>query len=567
MSIFGELKIFRKVDFIQPGMLIKTLTITQFFKPVKHNYLIVILVWVILTIININKAFHIDDTFHLTAAEYIKTNPLKPMSGLINWIDVPTPLYTHNQPPLFFYFIALFSGLFGNSEISLHLLESIFTFFALYYFYKTASILALKNIRTLLIVFAFCPALIINQNVMTDVPILALIMGSTYFIFKAKFQKKLFNYSISSLLIGLGLLIKYSVLPLLIVILIIIIIRKEYKFLIVLFIPILLLSLWSYWNYLEYGGIHILDRPKGSLHSYQFFTFMACLGSISAFSISFIYGTLPFKITERIIYLVLSLFITSILLFSFGAIPEQRYAIYLNYLFIVNGLIISILLVFKLAVDFKSMGFSNLLISDDFIIFIYLISMSMFMILFAPFIATRHILLIIPYVILLGNKFLITSNKNIMRLTVSTVVILGLLLGVSDWVYADYYRKMAAAINLPKDRNIWTVGHWGWQWYSQKNGMLQYDMNQSKVRDGDYLVYPGNISNQNLGSDISYLIGVDKKWKAASVFTFFSGNNYASLYYSDNKAPWTLSNRPIDTIFICKIGILKNDNSGKILPQ
>ncbi|RLD93697.1 MAG: hypothetical protein DRJ29_08040 [Bacteroidetes bacterium] len=50
-----------------------------------HKYVLLILLWIGLTAINLNKAFHIDDSFHLEAAAYLSVNPTSPMSGLINW--------------------------------------------------------------------------------------------------------------------------------------------------------------------------------------------------------------------------------------------------------------------------------------------------------------------------------------------------------------------------------------------------------------------------------------------------------------------------------------------------
>ena len=41
--------------------------------PLIWRYLLII--WLIATLLNINKAYHIDDTFHFEAAENIKANP------------------------------------------------------------------------------------------------------------------------------------------------------------------------------------------------------------------------------------------------------------------------------------------------------------------------------------------------------------------------------------------------------------------------------------------------------------------------------------------------------------
>jgi hypothetical protein len=525
-----------------------------------YKYSLLILLWIVLTLFNINKAFHIDDTFHLEAAQWIQSNPLTPMSGLINWENDPTPMYTHNQPPLFFGLIALASGIFGNNEIPLHLLISIFTFFGLFYFIKISELLKLKNVNSLLILFALSPVLTVNQNLMTDVPVLSLILGSAYYLLKAKYSYKLLNYSLSALLLAIGLLIKYSLLPLVVVIILVIVLRHDYKKLIVLAIPILLISLWSVWNYFEYGSIHILDRPK-SVHITKLWAFMGCLGSISVYSISLFYVLSPSRIIKRTIFFILSILLGSIVLFITNLFAEKEFAKFLNMAFILNGFFVSTILTVDLFGRLKKIGFNSFVQSDRFTIFLYICSLSLFLIILSPFIATRHILLVLPFILIYASSMLNKASSRINKLVISLSVLLGLLLGVSDWVYADYYRKMAANIELPKEKDVWSAGHWGWQWYSKANGMKQYHTNQSPVKDEDYLVSPGDISCTKINDNINLTV-VDKIWLEANLLTFFSGNNFASLYSSHfNKPPWTLSKSPIDTIFVYSIEVLGTDKS------
>jgi hypothetical protein len=75
-----------------------------------------------------------DDTFHIEAAQEILKEPTTPMSGKVNWGSNPNYLHSFNQAPLFFYVIVYWGSLFGFNEISLHLLISVFTFIALFYF-------------------------------------------------------------------------------------------------------------------------------------------------------------------------------------------------------------------------------------------------------------------------------------------------------------------------------------------------------------------------------------------------------------------------------------------------
>ena len=54
---------------------------------------VLIICWLVVSLINLNKAYHIDDTFHLEAGTYIIDHLNTPMSGKINWDNSPTEMY------------------------------------------------------------------------------------------------------------------------------------------------------------------------------------------------------------------------------------------------------------------------------------------------------------------------------------------------------------------------------------------------------------------------------------------------------------------------------------------
>ena len=134
-------------------------------------------VWLVVTSINFGKALHIDDTFYVEAATKILENPTRPMSGFINWTDQLEPIYENNQPPLWFYTIAVFGSVFGFSNYALHVLVSVFAFLCLFFFYKILKELQLKNKLLLIVLLGLNHAFLANQNVMTDIPLLSMILG------------------------------------------------------------------------------------------------------------------------------------------------------------------------------------------------------------------------------------------------------------------------------------------------------------------------------------------------------------------------------------------------------
>jgi 4-amino-4-deoxy-L-arabinose transferase-like glycosyltransferase len=526
---------------------------------ISHKNFLLVFLWTILTLININKAFHIDDTFHLEAAQHMLNHPATPMSGFINWGDDAIPMSQSNHPVLFFYMIALVANVFGFNEIPLHLFLSVFTFLALFFFRKLAGIFSPENSALLLIFFAFCPAFIVNQNLMSDVPVMSLVLGMLYFLIKGKNTNSLIYYNISAFLLGLSLLIKFTALPFLVVMAFVILLNKQYKNLISLLIPVALLIGWSAWNYYEYGGIHILGREKNKPSLELVLPFLSCLGAMSTFIFSFCYGIRPQKKTETAIFVTFGMFFISFLLFCINIIDEGSFTHFLDGLFIVMGsIVLSILFVIFLRTKDKTTTFLS---SDEIIVYFCLGALGLFIVFLAPFVATRHILLLIPFCLLLGSKLFSNSSSGIRMFSVSYAVALGIILGISDWKFADYYRQMSQSSDIPKGKNVWTIGHWGWQWYSKKQGMKEYNNNSSVVKKGDYFVFSGDVDKQKINDNLKLSV-INKIWKESDLLTFFSGKSFGSMYWNTDFRPaWNFSQKPVDTIFVC---LVENVNSVKV---
>lgn len=516
---------------------------------VRKEMRLVLVAWLILTLFNLNKAYHIDDTFHLEAAHYLLEHPEKPMSGMINWDQIPTPMFTHNQPPLFFYMLAGVIGLFGDSEIVLHLFMSFFTLAALYFFQRSLEVMQVKQQQVIFICFAACPALVVNQNLMVDVPILALILGVFYYLLRAKSDASWNYYLRAALCLSAALLIKYAVLPVFVVLVLTILLRRHYKQVLVALIPLLVLGLWSGINYLEFGSIHLLDRPTEDFKPDNFWSFVACLGAIATFILSLVAGQFPKKVVNRLLYLLcllLPLFVGSV---YFNLLNESQATTILVVFFSLGGYLLFILLFWNAGKDLLT-NFINQLTTDEFLCLLFVVGLGSFIVLFAPFIATRHLLLLIPFVLLYFHAHFDRAKIRINQLSVVLSISLSIVLGISDWVYADYYRKLPARIKPDTKRQIWSAGHWGWQWYANEAGMKTYANNNLHVKAGDYLIFPKDIPHQSVHPDLKLRLH-EKKWYKEPLTTFFSGSTFGSMYNSfANKPPWNLSKAPIDTVYI-----------------
>jgi hypothetical protein len=508
----------------------------------------VFVIWTILTGFNITKAYHIDDTFHLLAAEHIQNQPLSPMSGLINWDKGVAPGYQYNQPPLFFYLIAATDYFAGNSEFIMHLMLSVFTFLSLFYFGKLTELLQIKSSNSLLLLFGFSPAFIINQNLMTDIPVLTVYMSVIYFLIKAQEEKKNRYYIIASFLIAIGLLIKYTTAPLIIVLLLTVVSAGEYKKASVILIPITVLFCWSLWNLHEYGSMHIFSRPKNTFDIKKPISFLGTLGAVSTYTILFIREYLSGKKLMFLLIFTGIIVASGILyLYFFRTVSID---LVISIIFICNGFILTFALYKKIVslILSERIQFSK---NPYFIILICILGLSAFIIFFAPFNATRHLLLVIPFLLLFGEKYFFQQFSILRKAVVYLTILIGVSLGISDWLYADFYRKSAKQI-ASYGQTAWSLGHWGWQWYSEKAGMHVYSPgDELKIKKGDLLVYPANVPRQNFVSQLK-VDTVKMIIQKASYLTFFSVKN-GSMYNSFISKPvWTFSCNPTDTIVICR---------------
>ncbi|GAA5026985.1 hypothetical protein GCM10011506_13160 [Marivirga lumbricoides] len=496
-----------------------------------------------------------DDAFHLEAARWIMENPTQPMMAKINWGDFAALIYEENQPPLLFYCIALFMSFFGADEVFLHLLTAIFCFLALYYFHRIALMLHVAKPKMLLVLFAFNPALVVNQNLMTDVPILAIALSVIYFLLKGKATNQSRYYVLAAISLSIGLLIKYTLLPLVVVIFVAILLSGHYKRLFVLLIPALILLAWSLWNISAFGEAHLAGRGSAGVTWYKIKGFMGTLGSMATFVIVFFYANWPGKINQYIIYGFFSLFVLAVPFVYTGLLPEAKFSALLNYTFMAIGFTLSVLVLKQIAERVMKEKFYYFQ-SREFFIALSLLGMTAFILLFAPVHATRHILLLIPFLILLGHTYFAKATNAINRLIVVVTIVLGLLLGISDWVYADFYRNASEEIAIPQhhSQTIWSVGHWGWQWYSLEKGWQLYDTNnEASIKKGDFILIPKNISKQHINPALR-LDTLNYYTEEPNLLTFFSGKHFASMYNTfADKPAWNLSMQPIDTVFVCRV--------------
>lgn len=527
----------------------------------KHKTMIMLpLLWVVATCVNSTKAYHIDDTAYLEIAKAIQQDPLHSMSARINWLNSAEPIHRLNQPHLFFFLMAFTMSVFGGSEIVLHLLLSIFSLAAIIFFYLLARLYCPKHALYLTAIFGLGPAFIPSQNVMVDIPLVSCWLVFFWALLEPNFKKQPARYCVAAWMAAVACLIKYTSLILIPILFVAVALRKRWKLLWNLAMPIMVLLGWSISNYLDYGGIHLLNREMPGYGIDRLFirtgAWIICLGAISPMAIVFI----PFLVHDkqrRYLFLTCVVIMTAVFIMGLVILQEPLNHSLLRAIFFATGLLLSVLTVSGLLKRLKTY-FAGEKREDKVasaLLLFWFLAAGAFIILFSPAIAVRHLILILPVVLLvMGRTVLQRVTQKWQRLGLVVNLLFGLLLGISDWAYADVYRAYAPRIatKLGQSSTIWYVGHWGWKWYAAKSGMQEYDYKLSHPQKGDFLVMPELVDKQMMAAEHQLsLRQFDEVVVESSAATFFRvgprGGYYAS---SIRRLPWILSSGAVETFKI-----------------
>jgi hypothetical protein len=548
----------------------------------KKNLLVLLLIWLWVTSFNINKAVHIDDTGHLEIAKEIIKNPLHPMSGMVNWGDSAKPIHTLNQPHLFFYLLAACIYFFGDSEIAFHLLVSLFSFLGILFFYFLAKNLRLRNPTVWPALLALGPGFIPSQNIMGDIPMLSLWLVFFWAILHPmSFTRGNRYYFVASLAATLAILIKYSSLVLLPIFIMDILLKKRWNAIGMMAIPVLSLAGWSLFNYFDYGGIHILERrnfPFGFWNGvYNSINWAIALGAVAPFSI-LILPTLFRRRIGKIILIASFLFFLVITLIRTPDFYSGLKVGILGGCFLSNGLALILLCFFQ-----GSQGFRNLRSKsgDDerqfLILLLWILGPMAFIIFFSPFPAVRHVMVVIPAILLMLGILIRerVPNRALYGAALITFVAGGVI-GLSDWEYANVYRVQASRIRaqLESTSTIWFSGHWGWQWYAKKAGMKEYDTQRTHLTEGDQVIIPELVHKQKILKEHERLL--IKKFEITvepSPLSFirtmciWPWGGYYAFSIEGNSLPWTVTTQPLEKFSIFEVGHgRKNIGPGKAGP-
>ncbi len=514
--------------------------------------------WLVVTLFNLTKAIHIDDSTYLLIARQILEDPLHPMSGRLVLSGQEIPISTTNQPPLLFYCYALVMAAFGPSELALHLLLSLFSAAAIVLFHGLARRLCPAHALLLTATFCLGPAFLPSQNLMTDVPLLAFWLAFfRLLIDRPSGAWPAGAYAAASAVAGAACLVKYPSLVLLPLLAGVLALRRDWRAAWTPLVALGILAAWSAFNWADYGEIHVLSRESGGLARGSLpgrgIDWLVALGAVGPFSVLVV----PWALRRwRAAVAVAALLVLAAWLHGRWSAELLPVDATLSRLFFCNGALVLLCAGASLLTERSQHVEPALLLAG------WISAAAAFVVLLAPFMAVRHVLLAAPALLLaLGRGVGGRGARGWMAAACAATAALGAALAVSDWVYADLYRTQARALRerFGDDAQLWYLGNWGWRWYAEEQGMRPYLPGRSQLSGGDLVVIPEiptgpkEVSRRDRRR-VRHVYSVTVPSSAATRLRTMRPQPVGGYYgFESPGLPWSLGSEPLEEFTILRV--------------
>jgi 4-amino-4-deoxy-L-arabinose transferase-like glycosyltransferase len=511
--------------------------------------LLLIALFVIISTPFLGKAYHIDDPLFLWSAKQILAHPTDFYRFSVNWYGPEMPAYlVIKNPPLASYYIAAVAHLFGWQELFLHCSFLFPAIVAVVGAYRLARYFCSSPLLAASITAVTPLFMVSSTTVMCDVMMLSLWIWALEFWILGITRNKHYMLYVASFTAALCALSKYIGVSLIPLFFIFALAHRRNLGVWVFPMLIIVLILWWY-EHLTRGlyGIGLLSEAvsyssqiRNIRTNYDVinmligFSFLGgCLINVLIFS-----PILWRKLT--IIGGISGSILLIFLLPLFGSLGSQRLidasgvkwsmVIHLG-IFLVSGLSFVLLSI---------MDFLNNRDEYGLILFAWVIGIFAFAAAMNWTINARSFLPLAPVAgILVVRRLERLRKASTIKPTASVESVQGGVVGGSgenvtpgNWLYASLSRIVAprlriaplfslmvlmavsvtwadyrlantardAAIRIGKQyvkegRTLWFQGHWGFQYYMEKEGAKPLDINRPMVAPGDILVMPSNNTN------------------------------------------------------------------------
>lgn len=505
---------------------------------------------------NFTKPVHMDDTAYLKMAEHIVQQPLRPMSFVLNWSDESRPAFEEmNQPPLFFYVLALSIQVFRSAELGGHATLALASGLAVLLCFGVARRVAPGCALLVTAVCVLGPAFLPAQNIMTDVPVLTCWLAAVYFLLRAGEPGDASpHYALAGLATAAACLIKYTSLGLLGAFAGVLIGRRHWRGLWALAIPLAALAAWSIWNYEVYGRAHLMARVysiDGAAIAGKGIDWTTGLGLAAPWA----WLTLvrqPFSRWTVLAGGLAMMCAAAMFALMRGNGLGTAQTVLVTAILIANGAAALAAAIHAVAGGRRA-DVSPLDRDRTLVLGCWLIGAAGIAIVLAPFMAIRHVLLAVPPLALL----VIRGHEDWFRRRAVAVGVLivtalpGAALAAADYAWAAVYPRCAAVLaeRFPAaPAAVVAVGHWGWQWYAERQGWRAYDRQHTELGAGHLVFQPTKVNRPPFSSDhAGRLVHVGEVPVPATALTMIRTAPLYTFSWRMGIAPIAFSRSPVET--------------------
>lgn len=521
----------------------------------------------------IDKAYHIDDSEFINMSGMIGWNPLHatPIDYQYNGMLLKgaLPPYEMTHPLLVPYLIKIFSALFGQSEVSLHLSFMIFVVMTL------ASLLLINRAlfpedngsgKVAALFLLAAPAFLVNsQDLMTDVPTLALLLCSVACYCHFVETGRPLSAYIGGGFLTLAAFTSYQSLLFSVILFIYLAAKRrvDIRSAVTLVLPWVMLFVWFLLVYQTHGIFPFFNRGGESSSvnvvsvglSFQrllvkFITFLSFTGS----SLLFLVPAYLFFARSIIRFLVIIVPSLVILFFTIPFVADYPLFPRLFLALLASlGFFALTEAFFKCAEEYRNSRFKG----RSLFLMTWIIICVVYTVAVYPWMAARYVLPILPPVIMILARGFTFSGTVKKKIVVAVAALLSVFFGFasaySDYKYADSYRELAQALKQPaSEGKVWFIGKWGMQYYLQKVGAHYLLADDNSPVRGDIVVIPDMPNFWTPSPSLQYRLVpfAQKKMISPLPLRLFNARSRAGFYTTNfGLLPFAISREP-DEVFL-----------------
>lgn len=548
----------------------------------------ILLITVLPLLLFAQKPFHIDDSAFIEIAQNILEHPLDPFHGSVALVDhdyeifkrlgkTPNTFESMSHPPLVPYLMAAVIKLRGRiDEFTLHLAFMIFPLIASLATFYIAGRFTKSPLLTVILLVT-CPIFMVNaQNLMTDVPALALTLCSIALFIYSVEQQRISYALLSGVLAGFSALTRYpGLITALLLVIYSIITRKGLRLsIIALIASVAIFGIWLLQNFVIYSTPHIWASYKfyKSFYAYHSFgpsdTVIKTVSNLSAIGgCGFLAAVFLFYFRRKRFSssFFVSVSLSALLLFflkkmTIALADYSSVHIFVLYLFVFSGIyfVVEAIRIVIHNMDNPALKFLGVWLLLTMVPALFLL----------PFGTGRYMLpSLLPLILILIADP--ERDYNIGKKTIRTMVVItfvfGLILSWTDFELALTYKVFPQTLRetYPQAK-IWFIGEWGFRYYMKHQGGTYLLSDDTRPAAGDMIV-KSQMAGLHRMAEV-----LNKKCLVYDPFTLSSINPLKILnlpakagFYSSGFGllPYSASSGPLEGFEICRIFDPKSDKS------